>query len=298
MTLELIAPAKLNLALEVTGRRPDGYHDLVSVMQSVDLCDRVRLSEALVLELSVEGDQLRGVPREGPRNLAFAAAQALAEAAGDAELGAHIELEKHIPAGMGLGGGSTDAAAVLRGLNRLWALNYTDERLCEVGARVGSDVPFCIIAGACLVTGRGEHVEGLPDTPAMPLTLFAPDVAVEDKTRRMYAAMSPADYSDGHKARVLAESIRRGLPLASSDLVNAFDAHVRAMVAPVAGAIALCRDAGLAVFACGSGPGFFSPVPFETMPPLLARELARDWGVRAIACRTLGRAEATAIREV
>ncbi len=78
MTLELLAPAKLNLALEITGRRPDGYHDLVSVMQTIDLCDRVRVSEALTIELSMDGDELRGVPREGPRNLAFAAAQALA----------------------------------------------------------------------------------------------------------------------------------------------------------------------------------------------------------------------------
>ena len=298
MTLEMIAPAKLNLALEITGRRPDGYHDLVSVMQAIDLCDRVRVSEALVLELDVDGDELRGVPREGPRNLAFAAAQALAEAAGDVGLGAHIELEKHIPAGMGLGGGSTDAAAVLRGLNQFWRLDFTDEQLCQVGARVGSDVPFCIIGGAALVTGRGEHVEALPDGVEMPLTLFVADVDVEDKTRRMYATITPHDYSDGHKARVLAESIRRGLPLPASDLVNVFDAHVRVAVEPVGRAMALCRDAGLAVFVCGSGPGFFSPVPFEALPPMLARELERDWGVRAIACRTLGRAEATAIREV
>jgi len=296
--LELIAPAKLNLALEITGRRPDGYHDIVSVMQSLDLCDRVRVSEALVLELSIEGDELRGVPREGPRNLAFAAAQALAEAAGNPVLGAHIELEKHIPVGMGLGGGSTDAAAVLRGLNRLWRLGFSVGQLCEVGSRVGSDVPFCVEAGSALVTGLGERVEALPDGLSLPLTVFVPEVEVEDKTRRMYAMVGPADYSDGHKTRVLAESLRRGLPLASTDLVNVFDVHVRATVEPAGKAMALCRDAGLAVFACGSGPGFFSLMPSDALPPLLARELEHDWGVRAIGCRTLGRAQATALREV
>ena len=153
MTIEVLAAAKLNLALEITGRRPDGYHELVSVTQSIDLCDRVRVSEAPVLELSVEGDEMRGVPREGPRNLAFAAAQALAEAAGEAEPGAHIELEKRIPAGAGLGGGSTDAAAVLRALNQFWRLGLTNEQLCEVGARIGSDVPACIVGGAALVAG-------------------------------------------------------------------------------------------------------------------------------------------------
>ena len=298
MTLEIVAPAKLNLALEITGRRPDGYHDLVSVMQTIDLCDRVRISDAPVLELSLAGDELRGVPREGPRNLAFAAAQALAASAGDAELSAHIELEKHIPAGMGLGGGSADAAAVLRGLNRYWGLDLGDDRLCEIGAVVGSDVPFCVVGGAALVTGRGERVEALPDGAGMALTLFLPEVEVEDKTRRMYAGVTPADYTDGNKARILAESIRRGLPVASSDLINAFDARLGAMVPQVARAIALCRDAGLAVFVCGSGPGFFSPTPFEALPPMLARELEHNWGVRALACRTLGRAEATTIREV
>src|SRR5690606_28838091 len=100
---------------------------------------------------------------------------------GDAGLGAHIEIEKHIPAGMGLGGGSTDAAAVLRGLNHLWRLGFGDDRLCEVGARLGSDVPFFIVAGSALVTGRGEHVEALPDGAAMSLTLFVSDVEVEEK---------------------------------------------------------------------------------------------------------------------
>ena len=298
MTIEIIAPAKLNLALEITGQRPDGYHEIVSVMQTIDLRDRVRISEALVLELSLEGDELRGVPREGPRNLAFKAAQALAEAAGDLGLGAHIELEKHIPSGMGLGGGSTDAAAVLRGLNRLWRLGFSDDQLCEVGARVGSDVPFFVAGGAALVSGRGEHVEALPDGPVAPFTLFLPEIEIEDKTRRMYAMISPDDYSDGRKARVLAESVRRGLPLASSDLINVFDAHVRDTVEAVHGAMALCRDAGLATFACGSGPGFFSLMPFDALPRLLAHELKHDWGVRTLPSQTLSRAEAAAMREV
>ncbi len=299
MTIELVAPAKLNLALEITGRRRDGYHDLVSVMQTIDFSDRVRLSEARTIELSMEGDEVRGVPREGPHNLAFAAAQALAIAAGDANLGVHIELDKRIPAGMGLGGGSTDAAAVLRGLNQFWRLDFSDEQLCEVGATVGSDVPFFVIGGSALITGRGEHVEALPDALETALTLFLPDIELEEKkTARMYARIQPADFTDGRKAHVLAESIRRGLPLSASDLVNVFDAHVRETIEPVAGAMALCRDAGLGVSICGSGPGFFSLMPLEALPDLLAHELERDWGVRAVSCRTLGRAESMAVREV
>jgi 4-diphosphocytidyl-2-C-methyl-D-erythritol kinase len=298
VALELIAPAKLNLVLEVTGRRSDGYHDIASVMQTIDLADRVRLDLAPAIEIDVGGEELLGVPREGPRNLAFSAAHALAEAARRPDLGVRIELEKRIPAGMGLGGGSSDAAAVLRGLNRLWGLELPAAALADVAATVGSDVAFFLQGGAALVTGRGEIVEPLPDAGALELTLFVSELDLEDKTRRMYAMLSPADVTDGRKAHVLAESVRRGLPLSETDLHNAFDRHVAEAAPPLGGAMSLCRDAGLAVLAAGSGPGFFTPAPLTDIPSMLLRELDRDWGVRAVACRALSRAEATALREV
>jgi 4-diphosphocytidyl-2-C-methyl-D-erythritol kinase len=298
MTLELIAPAKLNLALEVTGRRPDGYHDLVTVMQTIDLADTVRLDENASIELSLSGEQMRGVPREGPRNLAYAAAQALMQAAGRPDLGVRIELEKSIPAGMGLGGGSSDAAAVLRGLNRLWELHLPEDDLTRVAADVGSDVPFFLAGGAALVTGRGEHVEPLPDSAPLALTLFVSRVELEDKTRRMYSMITPADYSDGHKARVLAESLRRALPLSTNDLVNPFSRHVGEAAPTMAGAMALCNDAGIAVLAAGSGPGFFTLLPRHEIPSLLVRELSQDWGVHTLACKALGRTDATSVIEV
>jgi len=297
MTLELIAPAKLNLVLEVTGRRADGYHDIASVMQTIDLADTVRLEPAGSIDLHVAGEAVRGVPREGPRNLAFSAAHALAEAARNPGLGARIELEKRIPAGMGLGGGSTDAAAVLRGLNRLWGLEMTAQALTEVAASVGSDVAFFLHGGTAYVGGRGEVVEPLPDAEPMALTLFVAEMDIEDKTRRMYGSLSPADFTDGGRARVAAESVRRGLPLIESDLRNAFDRHVEGMAPQVASAMALCREERIGVFAAGSGPGFFTPVALDELPPLLLRELEHDWGVRAVACRSLGRATATAMRE-
>src|SRR3990172_8418635 len=141
MPIELIAPAKVNLALEVTGRRPDGYHELVSVAQTIDLADPVVLDLATTIELEVAGEKLLGVPLEGPRNLAYRAALSLppvapAAGGGRAHLGARIRLEKEIPAGMGLGGGSSDAAAVLRGLNRLWRLDLPLDALVRVAAGV------------------------------------------------------------------------------------------------------------------------------------------------------------------
>jgi 4-diphosphocytidyl-2-C-methyl-D-erythritol kinase len=296
--LELIAPAKLNYVLEITGRRPDGYHDLVSLMQTIDVVDRVRLDEAPDIDIDVAGEQLLGVPLEGPRNLAYAAAQALAAAVNRDDLGVHIELDKQIPSGMGLGGGSSDAAAVLRGLNRLWHLNLTQAELMAVGAGVGSDVPFFLAGGSAVVTGRGEQVEVLPDAVSRRLTLFVSAIEIEDKTRRMYSMISPADFSDGHRARVAAESVRRGLSLSESELFNAFDRHIGRIAAPLESALMLCRDAGLAVLTAGSGPGFFSPTPFDELPDLLLHELEHDWGVRAIDCASLPREAATSIREV
>ena len=296
--LELTAAAKLNLVLEVTGRRVDGYHEIASVMQTIDLADTVRLEVASSIEIEVAGEAVRGVPLEGPRNLAYKAARALAEAAREPGLGARIELEKRIPAGMGLGGGSTDAAAVLRGLNRLWGVDLAPEGLREVAASVGSDVAFFLQGGTAYVGGRGEQVEPLPDIEAMDLTLFTADMDLEDKTRRMYAALEPVDFTDGHEARVAAESIRRGLPLSETDMHNAFDARVGELAPQVASAMALCREERIGVFAAGSGPGFFTPVYIRDLPPLLLRELERDWGVRAVACRTLGRAASLAAQGI
>jgi len=295
--LEVIAPAKLNLVLEVTGRRSDGYHDIASVMQTIDLADTVRLEVASSMSLDVEGEMVRGVPLEGPRNLAFSAAHALAEAAGNPGMAARIELEKRIPAGMGLGGGSTDAAAVLRGLNQLWGLDLEPEALAEVAAKVGSDVSFFLYGGTAAIGGRGELVEPLPDLETMELTLFVADMEMEDKTRRMYGALSPADFTDGHKSHVAAESVRRGIPLSESDLHNAFDRHVAQLAPQVASAMALCREENLGVLTAGAGPGFFTPVPLSELPPLLVRELEHDWGVHAVACRTLSREASTAMQE-
>jgi 4-diphosphocytidyl-2-C-methyl-D-erythritol kinase len=298
MALELIAPAKLNLTLEVTGRRPDGYHDIVSVMQTIDLADCVRLKEAPLLQIKVLGERQSSVPVEEPRNLAVRAAQAVAKAAGIVDPGVLIELEKNIPAGMGLGGGSSDAAAVIRGLCRLWQLDLSPAVLNEVAASIGSDVPFFLHGGTALVTGRGDHIEPLPDLAPLTLTLFGTALDVEDKTRRMYATLTAADFTDGSRSRAMADSIRPGLPVPATGYHNAFDRHIEAISEPLARAMVLCREAGLTVIASGSGPSFFSPMPREKLPETLLEELERRFGVSATACHSLSRSQATAMSEV
>jgi 4-diphosphocytidyl-2-C-methyl-D-erythritol kinase len=298
VTLELVASAKLNLTLEVLGKRPDGYHEIVSVMQTIDLADRVRLSEAEDIELSITGDMVLNVPAEGPRNLAYAAAVAMREVSGRSDLGVRIELEKNIPAGAGLGGGSSDAAAVLRGLNQLWGLGHNVMLLESLARRLGSDVAFFLHGGSALVSGRGEDVEELPDIDALDFTLFTSPVEIEDKTRVMYSKITSSDFSDGHRAHVAAETVRRGLPLAETEYLNAFDRHITDAVPPMGRAMQYCRDAGLTVIASGSGPGFFSPVALGDIRSLVLTHLEREYDVAAVACRSLYRADAMTVREV
>ena len=169
--MRLAAHAKINLTLEVLGTRPDGYHDLRSVVTTIPLHDDVELLDAPADEVTVE---MEGDGMEAPRvpceaNLAVRAARALAAAAGVSR-GVRIRIVKHIPAGAGLGGGSADAAAVLNGLNELWGLDLPKERLCEIGAEVGSDVPALVLGGVVLMEGRGERVTPLVQRAGRPLS--------------------------------------------------------------------------------------------------------------------------------
>lgn len=151
--LEVRAYAKLNLALDVLGRRADGYHEMRMVMQSVTLSDRIRLETGTGRPLRMTTDL--GFLPSNEKNLAAVAALRLCEAAGVSSEGLAIDLWKTIPVCAGLAGGSADAAAVLRGLNRLMRLGLSSAELAEIGARVGSDVPYCVRGGTALAEGRG-----------------------------------------------------------------------------------------------------------------------------------------------
>ena len=180
--LVLRTAAKVNLTLEVLGKRADGYHEITTVMQAVDLSDRIILDDADDLELCCGAADL---PTDA-RNLALQAALALRQAAGVAR-GARIELDKRIPVAAGLGGGSANAAGVLVGLNRLWGLRWSVERLDEIAATLGSDVPFFLRGGAALGTGRGEKVAALP---ARSLALVLVNPRFPSSTAEMYGRLT------------------------------------------------------------------------------------------------------------
>lgn len=174
--LEVKAYAKLNLSLDVLGKRPDGYHEMRMVMQTVSLSDTLRLETGTGVPLHM-GSNLGFLPAN-EHNLAAAAALRLCEATGVDPGGLSIDLEKTIPVCAGLAGGSADAAAVLRGLNRLLGLNLPGERLEEIGALVGSDVPYCVRGGTALAEGRGEVLTDLPPLPHCLVVLCKPSFPI------------------------------------------------------------------------------------------------------------------------
>lgn len=150
------APAKINLLLDVLRKRSDGYHEVEMVMTMVDLADRLEMEE-LPRDTIIISSQAGFIPLD-EKNLAFQAAKLIKERY-EVKQGVYIHLDKKIPVAAGLAGGSSDAAAALRGLNRLWRLGIPDEELQALGAELGSDVPFCVTGGTAIASGRGERLQ-------------------------------------------------------------------------------------------------------------------------------------------
>lgn len=287
--MRLYAPAKINWTLEVLGpsRRHPGYHEVRTVMQTVDLCDVIDLAPAPDLSLEVEGRA--GTPED---ELVLAAARLLGEHDGR-RLGARIRLTKRIPVAAGLGGGSSDAAAALRGLDSLWGLGCDRDRLVEIAAAVGSDAPFFLYGGTVLAGGRGEHVRPLPDAPQTWLVLVVPPFDLPDKTKRMYAALSPADFTDGSRSEAAADALRRGEALGDADLYNAFDrvAYERFPgLDAYREALLLAAGAHRAHLA-GSGPALFALTADETEARRIHHALRLPDG-QSFAVPTIGAADA------
>ena len=204
------AYAKLNIGLEVTGRRDDGYHDIVSVMQMIDLHDTLTFSEAPEAEEEITVDCDNPIlASEGKMNLVWRAARLLQETA-RVRKGAHIELQKRIPLAAGLGGGSSDAAATLLGLSELWGLSLARDEMRNLGAMLGSDVSFFFNGPTALVEGRGERVTPIPPIPPGWAVLVCHPFHVDSKTERLYGTLDRQDFSAGIVTRQLVASIRRG----------------------------------------------------------------------------------------
>ena len=171
-----MARAKLNLTLDILGKRADGYHEVSMIMQTIELADEVELKKSSGgIKLKLDASSIMGgenIPLD-ERNLAWRAAVEFQKFCGK-NLGIEISITKKIPVAAGLAGGSTDAAAVLRGMNRLYETNLTESELCKIGECIGSDVPFCIIGGTCLAEGRGEILTRLKPIKTFNVILAKP----------------------------------------------------------------------------------------------------------------------------
>jgi 4-diphosphocytidyl-2-C-methyl-D-erythritol kinase len=197
------APAKINLMLDVLHKRNDGYHEVEMIMTMVDLSDRLTMSE-LPRDTIIISSQAGYIPLD-EKNLAFQAARLIKERY-NVSTGVHIHLDKHIPVAAGLAGGSSDAAAALRGLNKLWKLGISDAELRVLGAELGSDVPFCITGGTALASGRGELLKPLPNPPQCWVILAKPPINVS--TAEVYGRVKADQIAHHPSARQMENAIR------------------------------------------------------------------------------------------
>lgn len=199
------APAKINLMLDVLHKRADGFHEVEMIMTMVDLADRLELSE-LPRDSIIISSQAGYIPLD-EKNLAFQAARLIKDRY-NVRSGVHIHLDKRIPVAAGLAGGSSDAAATLRGLNRLWRLGIPAQELQELGAELGSDVPFCVTGGTALATGRGERLTPIQNPPQCWVILAKPPINVS--TAEVYGRVRSGNIKEHPSAIRMQEAIEAG----------------------------------------------------------------------------------------
>ena len=253
------AYAKLNLTLDVLGKREDGYHDLQSVMQTISIRDDVEIDigtgKPWKLLCSVEG-----IPTD-ETNLAWKAAKVYCETMKKDPNGIEIRFLKRIPSGAGLGGGSADAAAVLRALNRHYGNPLSILALAELGAQVGSDVPFCVVCGTAMVEGRGEKLRTLPDMPDCIFVVGKPEFSVS--TPELYKKIDQVAIAKRPDNRAMENALMEGdLAKVAENLLNVFDPVVTAEHLELNYIKSICNSYGsLNQQMTGSGSAVFAILP-------------------------------------
>lgn len=250
------APAKINLSLDVLHKRPDGFHEVEMVMTTVDLADRVELTLLQGDKITVESES-RFVPND-ERNLAYRAAKLIKDRFG-VKQGVKIFIEKNIPVAAGLAGGSSDAAAVLRGVNRMWEMGLSMDELAELGAEIGSDVSFCVYGGTALATGRGEKIQAIPAPPPCWVVLSKPTIGVSTQSVYQRLDVENAEHPD---TRGMVKAIKEGdYQGICANVGNTLEGVTLDMHEEVGQIKEQMKQAGAdAVLMSGSGPTVFSLV--------------------------------------
>ena len=251
--------AKLNLTLDVLGKREDGYHDLRSVMQAISVRDDVEIDigtgKPWTLECSMEG-----IPCD-ERNLAWKAAKVFFDVTKKDPDGIAIRITKRIPSGAGMGGGSADAAAVLRALNKHYGNPFSIYALAELGAQVGSDVPFCVVCGTAMVEGRGERLRKLPDMPDCIFVICKPEFSVS--TPELYKKIDEVAIPKRPDNKAMESALLAGdLGKVCENVYNVFDPVVTQDHMELNYIKSIFNSYGAAAFQMtGSGSAVFAIVP-------------------------------------
>ncbi len=251
--------AKLNLTLDVLGKREDGYHDIKSIMQTISIRDDVEIDvgtgEPWTLECSQEG-----IPTD-ERNLAWKAAKVYCDSLKKDPNGLAIRITKRIPSGAGMGGGSADAAAVLRALNRHYGNPLSILALAELGAQVGSDVPFCVLCGTAMCEGRGELLRKLPDMPDCVFVVCKPEFSVS--TPELYKKIDQVAIPKHPDHMAMESALLAGDAAKVADLIyNVFDPVVTADHLEINYIKSICNSYGaLGMQMTGSGSAVYAIMP-------------------------------------
>ena len=278
-SLTLLAPAKVNYLLDVIRRRPDGYHELRMIMQRVNLCDEITIHLTDTPELSVTCGK-KGVP-DGPGNIAWKAARTMLDLSGT-DQGAQISVVKNIPVAAGLGGGSSDAASVLMGMNELLELNLSEQQLMEIGVKLGADVPFFIFKKTALAEGIGEQLKSMPEMPKLWVLLVNPRVHVS--TAWVYNNLQLTNRSELAILPQFFSSIGDVCSILSNDLES--------VTIPAFPVIAEIKDkmlqmGALGAMMSGSGPTVFGLFKDKTTAETACDSISKDADWFAAAVETL-----------
>jgi 4-diphosphocytidyl-2-C-methyl-D-erythritol kinase len=278
-TLRIEAPAKVNYRLDVLRKREDGYHDLRMVMQRIDLCDLIDITITDVTGITVTCNRT-GVP-DGPGNIAWRAADLLLKAAGR-EAGIAIEIVKRIPVAAGMGGGSSDGAAVLMGVNELLELGFTDRQLMEIGVRLGADVPFFIFKKTALAEGIGDILSPVEQIPSAWLTIVNPNIHVS--TAWVYQNLQLTSGPNKNIIPRFYTSVSDICAILANDLES-----VTVKRYPIIAEIKerLYSAGAIGALMSGSGPTVFGIFDNEEMARRTAEEFTHRAGWFAVAAKTL-----------
>ena len=284
--INVTAPAKINLTLEVLGKRPDGYHNIRSVIQMINLGDTLHFQESQQTEFSCD------LPEWQAEKSLVSRAVELVQGLYGGTKGVTVRIEKRIPLVSGLGGDSSDAVATLKGLNKLWQLGLSAEKLYKLAAQLGSDVPFFINGGTALMEGRGDLITPLPPLPKTWLVLIIPEVTrILNKTAQLYASLKPSHFTDGLITDHLISEMKAGENLKPELLFNTFEnvAFERS------GELSLysrhiLKTGAANIHLAGSGPAMFTMVKNEAEGKELIERL-KGQRMELVLARTLNSLE-------